>query len=139
MPLSDFAFTQLGTDDNVLYIVNPSPSTGIEKVARLYIKALLTQKGSNIDDLEYGTRLIEIAGSTTDKDGNIVRTKAVEAVRDAAAWLTNMQLNNPVDAEEMLKEVKIIDVDYDVQTGQVHIKLYLLNNTGKMIIFGLAI
>lgn len=139
MLLSDFAFTSLAEDNAVLYLINPLKSRGIEKLARLYIKALITQKGSNVDDSGYGTQLIEIAGSTTDKDGHMVRAKVVDAVRDAVNWFENMQLNHPVDAEEMLKEVKILDVGYDVQTGQVNIKLYLLNNTGKMVAFGLAV
>lgn len=139
MLLSDFAFTSLGEDNTVLYLINPSKSRGIEKLARLYIKALITRKGSNVDDSGYGTQLIEIAGSTTDRDGHMVRAKVVDAVRDAVNWFENMQLNHPVDAEEMLREVKILDVSYDVQTGQVDIKLYLLNNTGKMVAFGLAV
>lgn len=139
MLLSDFAFTSLDEDNTVLYLINPLKSRGIEKLARLYIKALITQKGSNLDDPGYGTQLIEIAGSTTDKDGHIVRAKVVEAVRSAVDWFTSMQLNHPVDADEMLREVKILDVSYDMQTGQVDIKLYLLNKTGKMVVFGLAV
>lgn len=139
MLLSDFAFTALDENNTVLYLINPSKSRGIEKLARLYIKALITLKGSNLDDAGYGTKLAEIAGSTTDKEGHIVRSKVVDAVRDAVNWFKNMQLNHPVDAAEMLKEVKILDISYDVQTGQVNIRLYLLSNTGKTVAFGLAV
>lgn len=139
MPTQDFAFTQLDADFEVQYQINPARQLGIWKLAQLYVKLLLTRRGSNIDDLSYGTNLIDIVGSTTDRDGQIVKTKVIEAVRDANRWMREMQISNPVGDDEMLREGKIVKVDYDADAGKVNLKLLLMNNKGRSIAFGLLL
>lgn len=135
----DFSFTHLDSDLEVLYEMGTARLSGIEKLAQMYIKLLLTRRGSNVDDLSYGTDLIDIIGSTTDKSGQIVKGKVVGAVKDANRWIREMQISNPVEDDEMLRDGKIVQVDYDANMGKVSLKLLLMNNRGRSIAFGLGL
>lgn len=135
----DFSFTHLDSDLEVLYEMGTARLSGIEKLAQMYIKLLLTRRGSNVDDLSYGTDLIDIIGSTTDKSGQIVKAKVVGAVKDANRWIREMQISNPVEDDEMLRDGKIVQVDYDANMGKVSLKLLLMNNRGRSIAFGLGL
>lgn len=139
MVTQDFAFTRLDTNFEVQYQINSAKQLGIGKLAQLYIKLLLTRRGSNIDDPSYGTNLIDIIGSTTDRNGQIVKTKIIEAVKDANKWMKEMQISNPVGDDETLRDGKILKVDYDVDAGKVNLKLLLMNNKGRSIAFGLLL
>lgn len=135
----DFSFTHLDSDFEVLYEMGTARLSGIEKLAQMYIKLLLTRRGSNVDDLSYGTDLIDIIGSTTDKSGQIVKAKVVAAVKDANKWIREMQISHPVEDDEMLRDGKIVQVDYDANMGKVSLKLLLMNNRGRSIAFGLGL
>ncbi len=135
----DFSFTQLDSDFEVLYEMGTTRMAGIEKLAQMYIKLLLTRRGSHVDDLSYGTDLIDIVGSTTDKGGQIVKAKVVAAVKDANKWIREMQISHPVEDDEMLRDGKIVKVDYDANMGKVSVKLLLMNNRGRSIAFGLGL
>lgn len=135
----DLPFTTLSPEWEVLHSINPAKSGGIEKLVRMYVKFLLTRKGSNLDDPSYGTYLIDIVGSTTDKAGMAVKAKVVEAVSATNKWFKEMQMTGKAEDEAMLKEGRIVSVGYEVDGGEVSLKLILINKTGRSAVFGLVL
>lgn len=134
----DFPFTTLSPEWEVLHAIDPVKSSGIEKLIRMYVKFLLTRKGSNLDDPSYGTNLIDIIGSTTDKEGMSVKAKVIEAVSATNKWFRETQMTEKAEDEAMLKEGKVISVGYKADGGKVNLRLVLINNTGRSAVFGLA-
>lgn len=135
----DFPFTTLSPEMEVLHQIHPSKSSGMEKLVRMYVKCLLTRKGSNLDDPSYGTNLIDIIGSTTDKAGLSVKAKVMEAVSATNKWFKEMQMTAKTEDEAMLKEGRVMGVDYEADGGKVNLKLILINNKGRSAVFGLAL
>lgn len=135
----DFPFTTLSPEWEVLHSIDPIKSSGIEKLVRMYVKYLLTRKGSNLDDPSYGTNLTDIVGSTTDKEGMSVKAKVVEAVSTANRWFREMQMTEKTEDEAMLKEGRIDSVGYEADGGKVNLRLVLINNTGRSAVFGLVL
>lgn len=137
----DFPFTTLNADLEVLHEIDPAKSSGMEKLVRMYVKFLLTRKGSNLDDPGYGTNLIDIIGSTTDKEGVSVKAKVVEAVNATNKWFREMQMQIAGKAEDdaMLKEGKIVSVGYEADGGNAKLRLVLINTKGRSAVFGLTL
>jgi len=135
----DLPFTTLSDEWEVLHKIGTAKSRGIDKLVRMYVKCLLTKKGTNLDDPSYGTDLIDIIGSATDKAGMSVKAKVVEAVGAANRWFKEMQITQKAEDEAMLKDGRIVSVGYEVDGGHVSLKLMLINNTGKSAVFGLEI
>lgn len=139
MTTFDLPFTTLSPEWEVLHSMSPVKSSGIEKLVRMYVKFLLTRKGSNVDDPSYGTNLIDIVGSTTDKEGMAVKAKVIEAVSATNKWFREMQMTEKAENEAMLKEGRIISVGYEAGGGKVNLRLVLINNTGRSAVFGLVL
>jgi len=135
----DFPFTTLSPEWEVLHSIDPIKSSGIEKLVRMYAKFLLTRKGSNLDDPSYGTNLIDIIGSTTDKAGMSAKAKVVEAVSATNRWFKEMQMAERAEDEAMLKEGRIVSVTYEPDGGKISLKLVLVNSTGRSAVFGLVL
>lgn len=135
----DLPFTTLSPDWEVLHGMDSVKSSGIEKLVRMYVKFLLTRKGSNVDDPSYGTNLIDIIGSATDKEGMAVKAKVVEAVSATNKWFREMQMTEKAEDEAMLKEGRIVSVGYEADGGKVSLRLVLINNTGRSAVFGLTL
>ena len=135
----DLPFTTLSAELEVLHELDPVKSAGIEKLVRMYVKFLLTQKGSNLDDQGYGTNLVDIIGSTTDKDGMSVKAKVVEAVSTANKWFLKMQMAEKTEEDAMLREGRIVSVGYEADGGKVNLRLALINMKGRSAVFGLAL
>lgn len=135
----DFPFTTLNQEMEILHEIDPVKSSGIGKLVRMYVKFLLTRKGTNLDDPAYGTYLIDIIGSTTDKEGLLVKSQVVEAVNTANKWFNEMQLTGKVDDESMLREGRIVSVSYEADGGRVVLRLALYNQKGRVAVFGLAL
>lgn len=139
MTTFDFPFTRIGPEYEILHATDSIKSHGMEKLVRMYVKFLLTRKGSNLDDSGYGTNLIDIIGSTTDKAGMIVKEKVIEAVRTTNHWLKEMQMTNKAEDDAMLSEGKIVDVTYEPDGGKVVLKLLLINAKGRSAVFSLLL
>jgi hypothetical protein len=135
----DLPFTTLSPEWEVLHGIDTMKSSGIEKLVRMYVKFLLTRKGSNLDDPSYGTNLIDIIGSVTDKEGMAVKAKVIEAVSATNKWFKEMQMTEKAEDGAMLKEGKIISVGYEPDGGKVSLRLVLINNTGRSAVFGLIL
>ena len=135
----DFPFTTLSPEWEVLHGIDTVKSSGIEKLVRMYVKFLLTRKGSNLDDPGYGTNLIDIIGSTTDKAGMSVKAKVIEAVGATNRWFKETQMTERAEDEAMLREGRIISVGYEPDGGKVSLRLVLVNNTGRSAVFGLVL
>ena len=135
----DLPFTTLSPEWEILHTIDPVKSSGIEKLIRMYVKFLLTRKGSDIDDPSYGTNLIDIIGSATDKEGMAVKAKVVAAVSATNKWFREMQMTDKAEDEAMLKEGRIINVGYEADGGKVNLRLVLVNNTGRSAVFGLVL
>lgn len=135
----DLPFTTLNPELEVLHELDPVKSAGIEKLVRMYVKCLLTRKGSNLDDPGYGTNLIDIIGSTTDREGMSVKAKVVEAVSAANKWFLKMQMTEKTEDDAMLREGRIVGVGYEADGGKVNLRLALINTKGRSAVFGLAL
>ena len=138
----DLPFTTLKLESlEVLHDLDPVKSGGMEKLVRMYVKFLLTNKGSNLDDPGYGASLADIIGTTTDKEGMSVKTKVIEAVSATNKWFREMQMQTAGKAEDdaMLKEGKIVSVGYEADGGKVNLRLVLINMKGRSAVFGLTL
>ena len=131
----------MGLDENlqIRYKINTAKLQSSEKIVQMYVKFLLTDKGSYYDDLNYGAGLLSLVASTSDKAGHIIKQAIIEIIRHTNKWFMGMQLKYSTPPEDTLSDCKIAGIIFDANTGTLNVKLVLVNGNNRSVGFTLKV
>lgn len=106
--------------------VTPRKITGVQKVAQVFLKNLMTSKGSNVIYPNQGTSFPSLAinSNITRSDGPL-QAEIVAAVSDAADQTQRTMNTIGTDTSSMLAEVSVLGIDI----GQDSVVMYLTLQT----------
>lgn len=101
---------------------NPKKITGIQKVAQLFIKLLMTRKGSDIIHPSLGTFFTDnVMGANRQSNDSDLQIQIISEVRDAESQCIYLLNNSTSDAASQVDKIVLLGLD----TGSDSITMYL--------------
>lgn len=105
--------------------------SGFQKAVNKWLKALLTEKGTDPSDREYGTTLVKLFGSNVTSRRDI-QTAIEMAVSDATDDVFRYQEEYPSDDDsEVLDDVSIVSIVFSDDLTRVDVMVRLENREGS--------
>jgi phage baseplate assembly protein W len=111
----------------------PKGVKGINKLVSKFIKCLLTPRGSDILDHDYGTNFSNLLVGNV--DSSLLNQLATESVNTAVEQLQKYQEEYPVDAQEALSSAEIISLDTTQSAPGVSMRVRVFNTAGETATF----
>ena len=109
--------------------------TGVQKVAQLFTKILLTQKGSDLLNPSLGTDFPEYTiGANRINEDEELRTAIIKAIRDAgnqARYILNVANNQ--DTASQLSQAIFQGAEIESESVSVYIKLITMDGESAMV------
>ena len=105
--------------------------TGIHKLAQFVSKLLLTTKGSDLFDPDYGASLLTLLRdprSLTELED--IKSMVAVHMRDVRRQVIASQTNLSLPADERLKDLQLIRVDFNENELKFEIDLRLISEAG---------
>lgn len=95
-----------------------APSRGFNRILQKFIKILLTEKGSNFFNLDEGTALPSLVGSS-----NPDTTLIDLSVDDAFSQISSLQSSATLSASEIITSVSVVRSYFDPRRASINIEL----------------
>lgn len=98
-------------EGRVVFEIGPTPRkiTGVQKVAQIFLKALLTTKGSDPLRPRYGTTFnLDIAGSNQSENMQDLHTRVTSILLDAEVQAKGILNRADIDPASQLKSITLI-------------------------------
>jgi hypothetical protein len=101
---------------------------GIQKMVNRYLKAILTPKGTDLSDRDYGTHLAAALGNNVDR--STLGALAAQSVRDAENKVREYDSEYGTDDDERLSKVELEGTVVDPEGNGVFLSILLENVSG---------
>lgn len=111
----------------------PARNTGIELLVQLAAKTILSTSGQDYLRPEYGGNIMTLSGRTLNTS-DIPRLNADIAyiVRSSEEQMLREQVDKPIGANERLKKLTLLDIEYRLIDGEVIISVLVENESGEV-------
>lgn len=104
--------------------VAPRKITGIQKVAQLFIKILLTQKGSDVIQWNIGTNFPELAiGANRQTKNESFMADIITCVKDAEGQVKALTASRNKDLESQLNKIVLQSIDVSGESLTMYLQL----------------
>ena len=111
----------------------PARNTGIELLVQLAAKTILSTPGQDYLRPEYGGNIMSLSGRTLNTS-DIPRLNAdiVYIVRSSEEQMMREQVDKLIGADERLKKLTLLDIDYRLIDGEVIMSVLVENESGEV-------
>lgn len=107
--------------------------TGFQKTIQMWLKALLTEEGSDVYDREYGTPFVRLIGSNVTSRSD-VQLVVEQSIRKATEDVQRYQEAYPPDSDdEVLEDATIQSIVFSDDGTRVDISVFLENRSGRVL------
>lgn len=105
--------------------------TGFQKTIGLWLKALLTEEGSDLLDRDYGTPFVRLLGSNVTSRADVQQV-IEQSVTQATDDIRRYQVEYlPSTEDEILENVRIESIVFSRDSTRVDISVRLENRSGR--------
>ena len=111
---------------------DPVAVRGIQKMVDRYLKCILTPRGSDISDKDYGTDLMNAFASSI--DASTVYQLAVMAATDAESTIKKYDTERAAPADERLAAASVENVTVNVERDGFDMTILLRNSAGTTVL-----